>query len=546
MRLRLLIIAFGTVCLGTFACSSESGNETEDENKYDGAPVDEQKEPTCDAGKDSGLDAGPNDVAQPKLIATLFDRWQESWLGSPAVADIDQDGTVEILVPRSNLLLGWHMDGSIVFRVQTEGRIWASPVVADLDPDKPGLEIAVASRDKIYAWDSAGNTLDGFPFSWRDELRTIAAGDINGDGLLELVSVTTSRLEKNGQRDIIIAINRKGNVLKGFPPNTTGSSGCDDLCSVTGGYDQTLALGDVNGDGKYDIFTGQDNSHMSLHHGDGKAFAAAADFPSTVFPGIRFFNNLDLVKKGWSDDEANDLQAHSTNSAPAIADIDGDGKKEIIILTSTQNASQADRLKGVSLFVLNNDGSRPNAWTKPFRAPDYLAGLWDYEGTNVVAATTQVTVADISTNSNGQEMIFAGFDGKIHAVSADAKQLWEYTYTTSDRVLTGGVLAADLSADGFPEIIFTSYSPDKDLSHLFILSATGAQLYKIALPDRGSMAVPTVADTNGDGTMEIIISLKDAVDKKRQVLIYSIPGSKNNCLLWPTGRANLLRNGYIR
>jgi hypothetical protein len=57
--------------------------------------------------------------------------------------------------------------------------------------------------------------------------------------------------------------------------------------------------------------------------------------------------------------------------------------------------------------------------------------------------------------------------------------------------------------------------------------------------------VPTVADANGDGEMEIIVSLKDGEDRVQQVLVYTVPGSANNCLLWPTGRGNYLRNGYV-
>jgi hypothetical protein len=73
------------------------------------------------------------------------------------------------------------------------GRIWASPVVADLVTGRPGLEVAVASRgSRSTAFDAAGAALPGFPVAWQDELRSLAAGDIDGDGALELVAVTTS------------------------------------------------------------------------------------------------------------------------------------------------------------------------------------------------------------------------------------------------------------------------------------------------------------------------------------------------------------------
>jgi hypothetical protein len=156
-----------------------------------------------------------------------------------------------------------------------------------------------------------------------------------------------------------------------------------------------------------------------------------------------------------------------------------------------------------------------------------------------------VTIADINATKPGLEMIFAGFDGRIHAVAADRTELWQMQYTTSTEVFTPGIVVADLSADGIPEIVFATYSSAENGSALFILDATGKKLFEEPLPNRGSMAVPTLADVDGDGTVDIVISLKDAVDKVELARIYRVPGSKTNCLLWPTGRANNLRNAWV-
>jgi hypothetical protein len=228
--------------------------------------------------------------------------------------------------------------------------------------------------------------------------------------------------------------------------------------------------------------------------------------------------------------------------SPAIADLDGDGTNEIVMLGSVQNAAQSDRERGVALFVVNHDGTRPHAWVTPFHAPEFIDGLWD-PGDNVVASTNQLTVADIDAESPRFEFVFAGFDGQIHAVSSDNRELWVRRFTERTGVFTGGVLVADLSGDGRPEIIFNTYSVDADQGELFILAANGVVLHRIALPDRGAMPVPTAHDIDGDGQLEIVVSLKDGVDRERQVLVYSVPGSRENCLLWPTGRGNLLRTG---
>jgi hypothetical protein len=490
---------------------------------------------------------GSSTVAEPVLIATLFDRWHEAWLGSPAVADLDEDGTPEILVPRGSLLLGWHIDGTIVFRAEAgDGRIWSSPVVVDLVPERPGLEVAVAARGAIYAFDSQAQLLPGFPREWQDELRSLAAGDVDGDGRFELVAVTSSPLEANGQRDIILVVNDDGSMASGFPSNTSGAAGCDDACYVTGGYDQNVALGDVNDDGVSDIFATQDNAYMSLHEGNGRAFDAAPIFEDrSKFLGVRFLHDYAEAQQGYSDDEPNSNQAHFTNSAPAIADLDGDGVHDLIVLGSVQNTSQDDRFRGVGLWALHNDGTRLDAWITPFHAPEYRAGLWDFDGTNVVGATNQVSVADIDPERGGPELVFAGFDGRIHAVDAGAQEIWATQYTDSDRVLTGGVAVADLSGDGSPEIVFASYSPDENRSALFILDAGGNELFEIALPARGAMPVPTIDDADADGTLDIVVSLKDGEDMVQQVLVYQVPGSSANCMPWPTGRGSYRRDGYV-
>jgi len=491
-------------------------------------------------------EGGSDVVSKPQLVATLFDRWHEAWLGSPAVADLDGDGKNEIIVPRDEVLLIWHLDGTLVRKLEgMPGRIWAPPVVADLRPDIAGLEVAVASRGQISAWDAQGNSLPGFPFQWRDEMRSLAAEDIDGDGQLELVAGTTNDLTVNGQTDILIAVNADGTVVQGFPPNTTGASGCDSACYIHAGYDQNVALGDVNGDGKADILLPQDNAYVSLHEGTGRAFDAAPIFRGrTKFPGIRFLHDYALAQQGYADDEETANQAHFTNTAPAIADVDGDGKNELVMVASVQNAAQTDRERGVALWVVRPDGTRPDAWLTPFHAPDFLDGLWD-PGDNIVATTNQVTVVDLDPASQGLEYVFAGFDGRIHAVTSDNKELWKQTFTDKVGVLTGGIVAADLTKDGRPELIFNTYSTVANSSALFILGANGALLQQIPLPDRGAMPVPTVADIDGDGVLEIVVSLKDAVDKVRQVLVYSVPGSGTKCLPWPTGRGNLWRNGHV-
>lgn len=482
-------------------------------------------------------------MSAPELLTTLSDRWHEGWLGSPAVADIDGDGTRDILVPRGNKIINWQPDGSIAWEHEAAGgRIWASPVVGNFVGDA-ALEIAYASRENVYLLDSAGSVLPGFPVSWDDELRSIAAGDLDGDGDLEIVVAPA----RGGPTDVMMAWHGDGSVVSGFPPLGSGSSGCDgdDKCYLAGCFDQNLAVGDLDGDGKHDVVAPHDNAYASIHKGTGEAFDADSGFSALKTPGVRYLHDLSEAQQGWAPNEDTALQAHFTNTAPAIADVDGDGTPEVILLGSVQNAAQSSREQGVALWVVRPDVTRPAGWDPPVHFASYQDGLWDY-GDNIVGITNQVAVADIDPDRAGPEFLFADFGGHIQAVSATGEKLWSFDYAVGNAETgTGGVLAADLTGDGSPEVVFASYSHGMGGNALYILDAGGNLQQSVDLPTRGAMPVPTIADVDGNGTLEIVVSLKDAEDRVESVRIYTLPGSGTNCLLWPTGRGNLLRNGWV-
>jgi len=512
--------------------SSGSASSNADSSPPTGGETSEPPTPTCEAA------GGSATVAAPELLVILKDRYEEAWLGSAAIADLDGDGTPEIVVPRGEAVLAWHADGTLLWKAAANGRVWASPVVADLTGDAR-LEVAFASREQVHVLDAAGAPVPGFPVSWEDELRSLAAGDLDGDGDLDLAAALAS----GGPQDVVNGWTGQGEPVAGFPPNAAGSSGCDDKCYLAGCYDQNLALGDLDGDGTADLVAPHDNAYASIHHGSGEAFDAAAVYPAKKTPGVRYLHALAESMQGYADDEATALQAHFTNTAPAIADLDGDGTREVILLASVQNAAQDQREQGVALWVVGPDAARHPAFADPVHFPGYLSGLWDY-GDNIVAITNQVSVADISAEP-GLEVVFAGFDGQIHAVSAAGQTLWSHTYTQDAAVMTAGVAIADLSADGSPEVVFNTYSTAADRGELVILDAQGQPLHALPLPRRGAMPVPTIGDVDADGVVDIVVSLKDAEDKLESVYVYRVPGSAMNCLPWPTGRGNLLRSGLV-
>lgn len=578
------VVPVVSLVLVAFACGDDDSSPTNGATGTSGGPGGTSSGGTSgtsggagssgDPGTPTG-DAGPSlppvaacapaggsaNVAAPALLRKLVDpKGVESWLASPAIADLDGDGKVETLVVREGRVLVWDATGKLAWEFATgKDRVWASPIVGNFTGDEK-LEIAIAARDSAWLLDASGKVLPGWPQTFgTSETRSIAAGDLDGDGFLDIAVAVRNKASAD---DIVKAYHGSGAAVAGFPPSASGVSGCSAAspCYFAGLYDQNIAiglLGSANGpDGaKQGIVIPHDDAYASFFHGTGVVFDANPMFKkSKKTAGVRYLHDLANAIQGYAENEETANQAHFTNTPPAIADIDEDGTPEIVMVGSVQNAAQSDRLRGVGLWVMQNDASRHKGWETPFHVPKYVMGLNDgfspnlgddaiAGADNLVGLTNQVTVADIDAKP-GLEMIFAGYDGKIHAVAADKTELWATDYATNGRALTPGVLVADLSADGVPEIVFATYTPDKNTGALYIFSAAGKQLQKVALPGRGAMAVPTIGDVDGDGTLDIVVSLKD--EGKESTLVYEVDGSKPNCLLWPTGRANNLRNGWVR
>ena len=147
-----------------------------------------------------------------KLQAFLRERGNEAWLASPAVVDLDRDGRAELIAPRDERLVVWRADGTVAWAASTSGRIWAPPVVANFVGDE-NLEVVVAARGNLYMFDARGQPAPGFPVTWRDEMRAVAAGDVDGDGRLEIAAVTTRDLDVGARTDIVNVFRADGAQL---------------------------------------------------------------------------------------------------------------------------------------------------------------------------------------------------------------------------------------------------------------------------------------------------------------------------------------------
>ena len=112
-------------------------------------------------------------------------------------ADLDHDGIIEILVASSGKLYAWKASGDAFnqhFPILVEGLECQSmaPLVANVDSDYEN-EIIITSKQGgagfIYAFNTDGTAVQGWPLNVDGIYATPAIGDVNHDGLNEIVAV---------------------------------------------------------------------------------------------------------------------------------------------------------------------------------------------------------------------------------------------------------------------------------------------------------------------------------------------------------------------
>jgi hypothetical protein len=485
------------------------------------------------------IDKTPSAVSAPALRATLPASWDENWFSSPAIFDIDNDGKNEIVASRHSVLYVWKSDGVMLWRAPVgenasssnnhgSYRMYCSPVVGDLNNDRFG-EIAICYDNKVAVYDHRGSLLPGWPASFpnsSDEIRSIAACDLDRDQTCEILAIKTS------DGPVTAVWNLLGGMRPGWPQ--VDHEGLNDF----GGYNQNIGCADLDNNGLPDIVCTYDICHIGVMKSSGEPWKAHEMFSGAYACNVPMFHDIAQAIQGWGAD-GNDRDEF-TDSPPVFADMDNDGLPEIVFFSDHERAGEYKN-RGNSLWALNPDMTRPAGFEKPL-----TTGMPLYTGyeNNIVQVCPSPCVTNLGAQSPA--IIVPSYDGWVRCYSSMGTELWKAQFNSSGEPFIGAgeAVAGDLDNDGAPEIVFTTYSLQKNLSNLFILNASGALLHRVPIDGRGSMAAPTLADVDNDGTIEIVLSLKDVVgDGKGGVQIWNVASAVKNNLDWPTGRGNYLRTG---
>jgi hypothetical protein len=272
---------------------------------------------------------------------------------------------------------------------------------------------------------------------------SVAIGDLNGDGKPDLVTANSVTPE-----DTVSVLLNKGNGS--FPAK---------LDYATERVPESVAIGDLNGDGKPDLVTANlqsDTVSVLLNRGDG-SFQAKLDYPTGISP-----------------------------YAVAIGDLNGDGKPDLATAGFFPNT--------VSVLLNSGDGSFQTRLDYPTGSSPVSVAIGDLNGDG----NPDLAIANLDVNlGNSVSVLLNRGDGGFQA-KAD--------YATG--VGPSSVAISDLNGDGKPELA-TANQVGGSISVLAnrgdgsfqtkVDYATGHRPFSVA-----------IGDLNGDGKRDLATANTDA------------------------------------
>jgi len=345
------------------------------------------------------------------------------------------------------------------------------------DGDGDGtLELFTATTDGyLYRIDARGDRAAGWPRRLNEPIYAPpAAGDLDADGIPEIVLGSVGGLVHVWDTD--------GRAKRGWP-RLIGHDGFP-----TGSIFGAPALADLDGEPGLEVCIGTSTGLMAVLDSAGEFLPG---WPQVLPPATNPPNPAGLL------------------ASPAAADLDGDGRTELVAAT---NAGQ--------VHVWRADGHPLPGW--PVALPDGArAGYGD------------VAIGDITGDGRSEIVVTSerGLHGQatVSVLDAEGRMLPGWPFELSATCNAGAALG-DVNGDGRADVVVATIGGDAAIYALDGLSSRPLANWPVYLRNRTINASPLLADLDGDGGIDVLVAaLSAGLDSRASIWAFDaktaqIPG----------------------
>jgi len=372
----------------------------------------------------------------------------------------------------------------------------------------------------------------------------VAIGDINQDGVNEIVSVTRGFENNNMNNKITCHIaypkngDNKPDMLWQTPAQWVSISGSviDNLDNSPDGSMEIVVIPDGNTDPIYrtpKIYNAQGKLIQELPLAGGNSTYAASAVADLDGKGEKeiiagYTDGIYVWRRDGKPFGTKNpfftLPGYNFASSPVVCDINNDGKKEILL-----SAFLTDKPTSCRILAIDTSGVMLPGWDTTRTENTYTSTA---NNSWTINLTKEIVVGDLEGNDSLD----------VVAVGANGINIWNNNGKLSTINLPGlesqgrYPLLADIDGDNEAEIIVTSFSEGK----IYGYKRSGAQV--LGFPLQTDLifgnATPVIADLDGDGKSEIAAGTPG--DKK--IYVWKTNGNPNR-IEWGSARHDARNTG---